>query len=108
MENEITDDKHGDRYANKPQNHVFHALTPFYLSVGFMPTSGQRASRVSDQQIDNEHDQQKTTDAETAAISPTGITETAPKKEDQDENNEDQVHRFALRSRAFYWLSRAP
>jgi hypothetical protein len=46
-------------------------------------------SRVSDQQIDDEHDQQNTADSDAAAISPPGISEPASEKEEQHENNQD-------------------
>jgi hypothetical protein len=49
-------------------------------------------SPASDQQIDDQHDQQNTADPDAAAISPPGITKTAPEDKKKHNNNEDQVH----------------
>jgi hypothetical protein len=57
------------------------------LSLGELTRREVRGlqSSVSDQQIDHKRDQQNTADA--ATISPPGIAETAPKEEEQYENN---------------------
>src|ERR1700730_9926090 len=72
------------------------ALTIGVLSLGELTRreAGRLQSSVSDQQVDRKHDQQNTADADAAAISPTGIAETAAKEEDQYKNNQDQVHPF--------------
>jgi ParB-like nuclease family protein len=49
---------------------------------------------VSEQQIDNEHNQQNPADTDTAAITPSAIAKTAPEEEKQNDNNQDQVHPF--------------
>jgi hypothetical protein len=63
------------------------------------PVSGEVAansqksqSPPSEQQIDDEYDQQNTADTDATAISPPAIAETAPEKEDQYYNNQDQIH----------------
>src|ERR1700732_670655 len=56
--------------------------------------SGKSQSPAPEQQIDDEYDQQNTTDTDPAAISPPVIPEPAPEEEDKNENNQDQVHSF--------------
>src|ERR1700732_3284712 len=56
--------------------------------------SGKSQSPAPEQQIDDEYDQQNTTDTDPAAISPPVIAEPAPEEEDKNENNQDQAHSF--------------